>query len=349
MKVLNKDSFKKFKKRLSGWFAKYYQRILGFGLLAFLFLLLPSGNIYYNPPVPGVPISSDIPLSLPSPPPYPVNITGLSPEPLTSEGVVVVDLPSGGVIYQKNSDTRLAPASTTKIMTALVSLDKYALDDVVTVKTVVTEGSTMGLVRGEKITVESLLYGALVQSANDAAYALAENYPGGVQKFVEAMNEKLKELHLKSTHFANPMGFEDKNHYTTPYDLAHIAAFALKNKTFAKIVGVPQITVSDVNYTTFHNLKNVNQLLGRVSGVYGVKSGYTEEAGECLVTVVKRGDREILIVLLRSSDRFGETERIINWVFDNYRWENILNLLPVVPTVSLFSVPSATISGIKSR
>ncbi len=180
----------------------------------------------------------------------------------------------------------------------------------------------MGLIPGERITVENLLYGALVQSGNDAAWALAEHYPGGVEKFVEAMNKKAADLHLSNTHFTNPVGFDDPNHIMTAIDLTRLASYALTNKTIVKIVAIPQITISDVTHTQFHPLTNVNTLLGKIPGVAGIKTGWTEEAGENLVTLVERDNHRVIIVVLKSLNRFADTEALINWVFTNYEWQN---------------------------
>lgn len=223
----------------------------------------------------------------------------------------------------------LPPASTTKIMTALVILDRFAPEDIFKVQTLVNSGRVMGLVSGEKITVESLLYGALVHSANDAAYTLAENYPGGIQNFVKAMNEKTKELNLQQTQFTNSIGLDHPGNYTTAQDLGKIAQAALNNKIISKIVATRAITVSDINYSIFHDLKNVNELLGRVAGVAGVKTGFTENAGEVLVSEVKKNDESVLFVVLRSRDRFGETKELINWVFGNFQWVDISEITPV--------------------
>lgn len=189
-------------------------------------------------------------------------------------------------------------------------------------------GSLPVWLTGEKLTVESLLYGALVHSANDAAYALAESYPSGVEKFVEVMNNKARELGLSDTHFTNPVGFDDVTHYTTAVDLAKQAQAALSNKTFAKIVGTKSITVSDVTFTYFHELKNVNELLGKVAGVTGVKTGYTQNAGEVLVTEVKKNGQSVIFVVLKSADRFGDTTKLIDWVFNNYTWVPFADIIP---------------------
>lgn len=185
----------------------------------------------------------------------------------------------------------------------------------------------MGLVPKEQITVESLLYGVLVHSANDAAYVLAENYPGGIEAFVADMNQKIKEYNLFGTHFANPAGFDDLENYTTPKDLAKLAKVAINNKTIAKIISTKNITVSDINYTYFHPLTNVNELLGKIAGVAGVKTGSTDGAGEILVSEVKKNGRSVLFVVLKSKDRFGDTVKLIDWVFNNFAWKNITEII----------------------
>jgi D-alanyl-D-alanine carboxypeptidase (penicillin-binding protein 5/6) len=217
----------------------------------------------------------------------------------------------------------LSPASTTKLLTALVALDTYSLDDVVTVKNLMSDGQVMGLVPNEQITVENLLYGMLIYSGNDAGYALADYYPGGLDKFVEAMNIKAQKLHLTMSHFTNPVGFDDAAHKTTAEDLAMLATYALTNKTIAKMVAIPEITVSDVTHTYFHKLSNVNELLGKIPGVAGIKTGWTEEAGQNLITLIERNGRRVIIVVLHSTDRFGDTIKLINWTFANYRWDDV--------------------------
>lgn len=296
-----------------------YLQFLRLFILAALFLLLPQQNAYSFRAVSETFTAKEL-LDPPTPAPYPVKISPNAPPEFTAEAVLVVDTASDVTMYQKNPELRLFPASTTKIMTALVALDEYQLNDVITVKNVITEGQLMGLVPDETITVENLLYGILVHSANDAAYALAEHDNDGVTGFVEKMNQKANELHLTDTNFVNPIGFDDPNHYTNASDLARLSLYALKNPTFGKLVGIPQITVSDTSFVYFHPLKNINELLGKIPGVSGVKTGFTEIAGQALVTTAQKNGHKILIVLLRSQDRFAETEQLINWIFANYRW-----------------------------
>ncbi|MBI3379617.1 D-alanyl-D-alanine carboxypeptidase [Candidatus Gottesmanbacteria bacterium] len=303
-------------------------RIICFAGFAFVLFLFPSPNIYFQTFSSNFTSGDSFNIDLPSPPPIPINITGAVVPDLTAEGVLIIDLPSYMIIHEKNADEKFHPASTTKIITALVALDHFQLDDILTVGRVETEGRVMGLVSGEKLTFESLLYGALVHSANDAAYAIAENYPGGVEKFVEAMNRKTVALHLDNTHFNNPIGFDDDQTYTTPKDLAKLAKVALSNKLVAKIVSTKSITVSDSDFTYFHALTNVNELLGKVAGVAGVKTGYTESGGEILVSEVKKNGRSVLFVVLKSVDRFKETKDLIDWVFGNFAWKNITEIIP---------------------
>lgn len=308
----------------SPWYKTRWDKIIYLVLLAAVIFVMPGQNIYSAGTISEKSIIKTLPFAAPTPAPYPVNITGAYPGPdVTATGIVVLDIDSDVYLYKRNADELLSPASTTKILTALVSLDSYNLDDVVTVKTVMNDGSVIGLVPGERMTVENLLFGALIQSGNDAAYALAEHYPGGVDKFVEAMNKKAKELHLDHSTFTNPVGYDDPNHKMTPTDLSRLGEVALENNVIAKMVAIPQITISDVTHTYYHPLKNVNELLGKIPGVAGIKTGWTEEAGENLMTLMDRDGHRIIIVVLKSQDRFGDTEKLINWVFGNYQWKDM--------------------------
>ena len=310
-------------RRIPLWRRKW-DRILILVILAVWFLLYPGQNVYTKSLVSPRSLLRALPFPLPTPAPYPVNRTGIFPgEEITASGSAILDIDSGVFLYRRNADILFAPASTTKILTALVVLDAYALDDVVTVRSLVDDGQVMGLVAGERMTVENLLYGMLVSSGNDAAWVLADNYPQGIEAFVAAMNAKAKALHLTKSTFTNPVGYDDPRHKMTPTDLARLAAVALSDKTIAKIVAIPQITVSDVTHSRFHSLRNVNELLGRIPGVGGMKTGWTEEAGENLVTLIERDGHRLILVLLHSADRFGETEALINWIFTNYRWEDM--------------------------
>lgn len=247
----------------------------------------------------------------------PVPVVRFNFPPLVSaEGVYIVDLDSFTPVFTKNPKAKFLPASTEKVITALVAYDIYNPDQVITVKNVFSEGQLMGLIPGERITVENLLFGLLIHSGNDAAYALAQNY--GMQKFVGLMNEKAKQLQMKNTRFVDPAGFDEFGQYTTPYDLALAARALLKNSYLRRTVSIKEIVISDVDFKYFHTLENVNKLLGEVQGIGGLKTGYTENAGENLISLYKRSDgRQFVIVILKSLDRFEDTKNVIAWLDTN--------------------------------
>ncbi len=238
------------------------------------------------------------------------------PLPQTSaRNIFIIDQKSKIVLYQKDADQQVFPASTTKMMTALVAFDQYDLGREITVTTSYPEGQNLKLTPGEKLTVNQLLYALLVQSANDAAEVLAENFAGGRADFISAMNAKALDLRLTGTHFANPSGLDETGHYSTAADLARLADSALAHPEFAKIVATENAVIAT------HILTNVNQLLGKIPGVLGVKTGNTLGAGQSLVTLVDRDSHPVIIVVLGSTDRFGDSEKLINWIYTNFKWE----------------------------
>lgn len=241
---------------------------------------------------------------------------------VTAEAVEVLDVNSGVPMVEVNPNERLWPASITKLMTALVALDYYSPEQIVTVRRLVpaSEESEMGLAVGDRLTVQSLIYGLLVPSGNDAAYTLADNYPGGIENFIYSMNERAKILHMESTHFANPSGLDQAEHFTTAKDISLLTMEALKNSLISRAVATSGITLGDASGKRSYTIKNVNQLLGYVYGVDGVKTGFTDFAGQCLVSSVSRDGHRVVVVLLKSQDRFGESSKIISWVFRNFQW-----------------------------
>lgn len=253
--------------------------------------------------------------------PYVIN-RHLNPE-LSAEGVYIVDLDSFTPIFEKNSRVKFFPASTTKIITALTAFDYYKLDDILSVKRATDEGQIIDLIKGEKMNFENLLYGLLVGSGNDAAYTLADNYPGGVEKFIEEMNIKTKSLKMNDSLFKNPTGLDEKDQLVTAFDLALAGRKLLENKTLARIVSIRNITISDVDFQYFHRLQNINKLIGEILGVGGVKTGYTEEAGENLISFYKKNSRQFLIVILKSDDRFLDTKNTIDWIDSNVGFFNL--------------------------
>lgn len=236
---------------------------------------------------------------------------------ISAEGVYITDLSSFTPIFERNSKQKYYPASTAKIITALVVADVFKPTDVIVVNKQITkedqpDWQLMGLVTGEKITIENLLYGILVYSANDAAFTLADTY--GYDAFIEKMNEKAAEIGMKNSHFKNPIGIDDSEQLTTPYDLALAARALLKNSYLAKFVSTKEITISDTDYKYFHRLSNVNELLGKVVGIGGLKTGYTELAGQNLVSFYKKNGNQYIIVVLKSLDRFEDTRVLTQWI-----------------------------------
>jgi len=238
----------------------------------------------------------------------------------SAEGIYVVDLPSFTPIFEKNKHKKFLPASTTKIITALVAYDIYKPNQIIEVKKTIYEGQLMELKIGEKITVENLLYGALVHSGNDAAYVLADNY--GYKNFIDLMNKKTKKLKMKNSLFTDSAGLIEINQYTSPFDLALASRELLKNPYLSKIVSTKEITISDIDFKYFHKLTNVNRLLGEIAGLGGLKTGYTQEAGENLVSFFKKNGHQFIIVVLKSLDRFNDTKNIIKWIEENIDYVN---------------------------
>lgn len=244
----------------------------------------------------------------------------IPPPVISANSALIKDLDSGVLMYVKEADKRVPIASTTKIMTALVSLEYYTPETVLKVPSLSKDiGSNMDLKENEIITFHSLLYGLLLNSGNDAAFTLASNYAGGEASFIEAMNKKAISLKLQNTHFDNPAGFDSINHFSSAYDLAIISEEALKNNNLSKIVSTKDTTVTSFDGKIPHHLININKLLNK-EGVVGVKTGYTPQAKENLVALIERDGHKLLTIVLGSDDRFGETEKLMDWSFQNFIW-----------------------------
>lgn len=257
---------------------------------------------------------------------YPAFKSPINPE-ISAKAVVIMDKDSKTVLFSKNPNLLFSMASTTKIMTSVVALDFYKMNDVLTIKTENVEGVNVGFKIGEKLLFTDILYAMLLPSGNDAALALAQNYPGGEGAFIKKMNEKAKALHLDNTNFADAIGLEDSRDYTTSLDLARLASTALENKVFAKIVATKTWEIADVTGENKYTLKNLNKLLG-VSGINGVKTGYTNEAGQVLVTSRVEVDSDnkehtLMIVIMDSLDRFWDTSKLLYLISGNINYLSI--------------------------
>ncbi len=242
--------------------------------------------------------------------------TSIKEPELTAKSVLVYDLTDKIVLFEKNPKEKLPMASLTKIMTAIIALENPKKDDNYLVKKECIVGeSMMGLNEGEVLTLEELLYGLVLRSGNDAAEVLATNYEGGRAAFIKAMNDKAKALGLKDTNFTNPSGLEgDGNQYTTAYDLLVITNYALKNfPTFSKVCSTVEFKIDKTLKHKEYILENETNLLTTYPGVKGVKIGYTDEAGLCLITYLDYKGHKIIAILLNSENRRSEMKELLDY------------------------------------
>ena len=241
---------------------------------------------------------------------------------LSATAVYAIDLSSMTVLYEKDSQKVLYPASTSKMMTALVALDTYDLaENLVVAKEATVSGNKLAWQEGSSVTVQDLLAALLIFSANDSAYILANHDPQGADNFIYKMNQKANLLGLTQTHFVNPAGLDDPGQVSTARDLSIIARELLKHQQLKELVATKYKQISGQNWS--YDLYNSNQLLGQIQGVTGVKTGTTQLAGEVLVTLIERDGHQLLITLMNSQDRYQDTTKLIAWIFNNYEWKKL--------------------------
>lgn len=253
------------------------------------------------------------------PPAVAVKPRGLPAPPVSARAVAVVDGASGELLYGRNEHLRLPPASTTKIVTAVVALQHADLDAAVVVDVDARrmgDSSVMGLLPGMRLTVRDLLYGLMLPSGNDAALALARHVAGSVPAFVAMMNEEVARLGLNDSHFTNPHGLDSFGLYSTAWDLAMIARAAMADPRFAEIVRTPKWRVWSLDV----DLYNGNGLLLSYPGADGVKTGWTEDAGETAVASATRGGHRVFAAVLGSRDRAADSAALLDWAFVNFSW-----------------------------
>ena len=250
---------------------------------------------------------------------------------------ILIEANTGKILYEKNSNDVRFPASTTKIMTAILTVENCNLDDVATVShnavySIPYDYTHASLKEGEELTIEQLLYALMIPSANDAAIVLAEHISGSVEEFAKLMNKRAEELGCKNTHFVNPNGIHSKDHTSTSYDLALMGKFAMQNSIIRKIVSTTQFTLPATNkYSkTDRIFNNSNDLLNTYSRYYyegttGVKTGYTGEAGNCIIASAKKNDFEVILVVLGGestntglSQRYLDCKTLFDYAFNNY-------------------------------
>lgn len=230
---------------------------------------------------------------------------------------VVIEAETGTVLYEKNAGERRAMASTTKIMTAILTIEAGDLDREFTVDSmaIMVEGTSMGLKQGDRVSRRDLLYGILLPSGNDAANAAAVSVSGSISAFVKLMNDKATELGLKDTHFATPSGLDAVGHYTTARELAVLTAYAMKNEVFREIVKCQSAEVEFGNPPYKRTLYNSNKMLRRYEGAIGVKTGFTDNARRCLVSAAERDGVTLIAVTLNAGDDWNDHTKMLDYGF----------------------------------
>lgn len=256
--------------------------------------------------------------------PIPTEVIAKPVQPeINAVGAILIDAKTGQVLYEKNSNKQLAPASTTKIMTAIIAIESNRLDEKTTISknAASVPGSTMHLQEGQLISLRELVTGLMMRSGNDAAVAIAEFLSGSVDKFVIEMNKKAREIGAIHTKFQNPNGLPTKDHYSTAYDLASIARYAMNNPTFAEVVSTRNTNIDwedSAGNEHEQSLKNTNKLLWMLDEADGIKTGTTNEAGPCLVSSATKDNQRLIAVTLNDKNRWEDSQKLLNWGFETF-------------------------------
>ncbi len=249
-----------------------------------------------------------------------------------ADGAILMDYKTGRVLYEKNADKPLAMASTTKIMTLILALESGRLDETVTVSKTAARAPKvrLNLSEGEEVRLGDLLYPLMLESSNDCAVAIAEHLGGSVEGFSQMMNDKALELGCKDTIFETPNGLDKGNHHSTARDMAIITKYCLGNEDFIEYINTPSKTIKTSKTT--YTVNNKNKLLNSYEGANGVKTGYTNKAGQCFIGSAKRGDMQLITVVLASGwgdvgkeRKWTDSKNMLNYGFDNYKYYEIVN------------------------
>ena len=256
---------------------------------------------------------------------------------ITAKSFVLIEAKTGKIIFEKDANQKMYPASTTKMMTLIVALENSNLDDIVTASEQAsqTEGSTLWLAPGEQLKMSDMLYGMILVSGNDATVAVAEHIAGTVPEFAKLMTKKAREIGANNTNFVNSSGLPDPNHYSTAYDLAMIAAYGYRNPDFAKIVGTNHKIIPWAGKEFNRELFNENRILSLVEGGNGVKTGYTSIAGRCLVSGAQRNDVQLIAVVLDSDRMWDDSIKLLNAGFEQVNSKKMFNKGDVLKTVKI--------------
>ncbi|GBG56870.1 serine-type D-Ala-D-Ala carboxypeptidase [Sporomusaceae bacterium FL31] len=268
------------------------------------------------------------------------SIAQAAPPDIKAGAAVLIDAKTGQILYEKNAHTRLAPASTTKILTAIIAIESGRLDEEVKVsaRAAGTAGSSMHLQIGQKILLRELVTGLMMRSGNDAAVAIAEYLAGSVEDFVIMMNSKAQALGAYNSHFRNPHGLTAAGHYSSAFDLAWLARYAMLNPLFADIVSTRETSIDwfdQRGHEHDQNLRNTNKLLWMLEEADGVKTGTTGEAGPCLVSSATRDNQKLIAVVLHDHARWYDSMVLLKWGFTNFKLfdyaaqGDVVNTIPV--------------------
>lgn len=275
----------------------------------------------------------------------PISTTYSAPPTIQAQAAILIDAKTGQILYEKNSRKRNAPASTTKVLTAIIAIESGHLDDEVKVsqRAANTAGSSMHLSPGQIISMRELITGLLLRSGNDAAIAIAEHLAGSVENFVTLMNYKAELLDASNSHFANPHGLTTPGHYSTAFDLAWIARYALTNPIFSTIVNTKETNIEWLDRRGNEHdqtLRNTNKLLWLLEEADGVKTGTTDQAGPCLIASATRGNQRLIAVVLHDHSRWYDSMQLLKYGFDSfelYEYANKNDILCSIPVEEGFS------------
>ena len=239
----------------------------------------------------------------------------------SSTAEIIMEVKSKRILHQKNINEKKYMASTTKILTAITVIENCSLNEIVTVnkKTTGIEGSSIYLKEGEKLTIKDLLYGLMLRSGNDCAETLAHHVSGSNEEFATLMNQTAKKIGVNNSHFVNPHGLHDDNHYTTAYDLGLISCYAMNNDDFREIVSTKKTTIPNDKNDYDRVLINKNKILSMLEGANGIKTGFTKKAGRCLVSSAKRNGLELVCVVLNCPPMFERSKNLLDDSFGQYK------------------------------
>lgn len=274
---------------------------------------------------------------------FSMHISALSSPDVSAKSAVLMVADTGEIVFEKNANEKRPMASTTKIMTALLTVECATPQRVVvtTPEMVNVEGTSMGLMVGDKVTFNDLVYGMLLASGNDAANTAAISIDGNIKSFALRMNEKAAQIGMKNTHFVTPSGLDDKNHYSTAYDLALLACYALRNPDFRKACSCVSAKLCYGNEPYIRYLSNHNKLLKTYDGAIGIKTGFTKKSGRCLVSAAERNGVTLVCVTLSASDDWNDHKKLLDFGFENIRVKSVeCNL----PDIRIFGGDSSEIS-----